>query len=127
MRNTLITLTLILSTLTMYSQNKHGVYISNWQAIESASGVTAGVAVYGFKIDKAANTITFTNKKGTKNWGTMEIGKVYEDGKDTWYYEMGTIGIENLIHKNKQFIRYNYKNTFTGKYQIVTYILAQSK
>ena len=127
MRKVLITLTLILSLSTINAQNKHGVFISNWQAIESPSGVTAGAAVYAFKLDKVANTITFSNKKGTKTYGTMEIGKVYEEGKDTWYYEIGRIGLDNLIHKNKQFIRFNSKNTFTGKYQIVTYILAQSK
>jgi len=127
MKKVLITLTLILSLSAINAQNKHGVYISNWQSIESPSGVTAGASVYAFKMDKVANTITFSNKKGTKSYGTMEIGKVYEDGKDSWYYEIGIVGTENLLHKNKQFIRYSAKNSFTGKYQIITYLLANSK
>ena len=127
MKKVILTIALILSVVFVNAQNKHGVYISNWQSVESPSGVDAGVSVYAFKINRDTNYITSTNKKGTKVYGSYSLGKVYEDGQDSWYYELGRVGKENLIHQGKEVIVFYSKNSFTGKWLKITYILSQSR
>lgn len=105
-------------TISLYSQD---IRRSNWQSIETNSGVDAGVSVYHFIIEN--DTITSTNRRGSKIYGQWEVGKKYTDGDDSWMYSLGTIPNSNLIHRNKDAIIFEGKNSFTGRFTRIVYIL----
>ena len=94
---------------------------SNWQAIEAPYGVSSGAAVYYFIIN--GDSVQSTNRKGTKDYGLYKIGKVYTHGNDSWTYSLGQVDSGNLIHAGKDTIIYEAKNSFTGKWTRITYIL----
>jgi hypothetical protein len=114
----------VLTVFTLFglSVNAQQKYVSNWQGVESSNQEPrAGVSVYKFIID--GDTILNVDKKFKKVLGRFTIGETYVDGDDSWKYDVGVIGKENLIHQGKKTIIFTGKNSFTGKWSRVVFIL----
>ena len=107
MRKIILTLVL-LTTVSIQAQE---IKRSNWQRTETQSGIEQDVSVYFFEITKT--TIKSTNKKGSKDYGTWIIDKVYSSGTESYFW--------SVIDKDR--IKYTYKDTFTGKYQITIFLI----
>ena len=113
---------LVLLTLFCFSVNGQQKYVSNWRAIESSNQEPkAGVAVYKFVID--GDTILSVDKKFKEIYGRFTIGETYVNGDDSWKYDVGVVGKENLLHQGKKTIIFTSKNSFTGKWLRIIYIL----
>jgi len=107
MKKIILTLVLLI-TISIQAQD---IKRSNWQRTETQGGIEQGVSVYFFEITE--NTIKSTNKKGSKDYGTWIIDKVYSSGTESYFWSV----------IDEDIIKHTYKDTFTGKYQITTFII----
>jgi hypothetical protein len=102
------------------------VRVSNWQAIETSNSEPyGGASVYCFVITDSI--VKSTNRRGTKDFGTHEIGKTYTEGSDSWVYTVGKMPKSNLLHGGKDIVIFQSKNSVTGKWTQIMYILKNSK
>jgi len=84
---------------------------SSWQRVETNSSTEPGVSVYYF--DLTDTTIKSTNRKGTKNFGTWDLGRFYVNGTVRFVYTMLS---DNLLE-------FRQKDSFTRQYITITYKL----